>query len=38
MLVYDKSPTIRKQEAQGLSALLDKMENNDHMKLDNTEV
>ncbi len=29
---------IAKQEAQGLGALLDKMEGNDHIKLDNTEV
>ncbi len=27
-----------KQEAQGLGALLDKMEDNDHIKLDNIEV
>ena len=29
---------IFKQEAQGLGALLDKMEDNDHTKLDNTEI
>ncbi len=27
-----------KQEAQGHGALLDKMEDNDHIKLDNTEI
>ncbi len=26
------------QEAQGLGALLDKMEDNDHVKLDNIEI
>ncbi len=30
--------TIHKQEAQGLGALLDKMEDNDDIKLDNTEI
>ncbi len=27
-----------KQEAQGLGALLDKMQDNDHIKLDNIEI
>ncbi len=27
-----------KQEAQGLGALLEKMEDNDHIKLDNIEI
>ncbi len=28
----------QKQEVQGLGALLDKMEDNDHIKLDNIEI
>ncbi len=30
--------TSLKQEAQGLGALLDNMEDNDHIKLDNIEI
>ncbi len=29
---------MTQQEAQGLGALLDKMEDNDHIKLDNIEI
>ena len=28
----------KRQKAQGLGALLDKMEDNDHIKLDNIEI
>ncbi len=30
--------TVQEQEAQGFGALLDKMEDNDHIKLDNIEI
>ncbi len=33
-----KEPMWLQQEAQGLGAVLDKMEDNDHIKLDNIEI
>ena len=37
MVSHKTSPNL-KQEAQGLGALHDKMEDNDHIKLDNIEI
>ena len=38
--IFEKRKQVekRKKEAQGLGALLDKMEDNDHIKLDNIEI
>ncbi len=37
-ILYDVYNVYIKQEAQGLGPLLDKIEDNDHIKLDNTEI
>ncbi len=38
VVITENSVPKLKQEAQGLGALLDKMEDNDHIKLGNIEV
>ena len=38
LLQLSRNDCIGKQEAQGLGALLDKMEGNDHIKLDNKDL